>query len=212
MGYEFECLTDVTVSHVGRPLNGTMNHSHTVYIWSAGTTSLLASAVVSPDSPVDEQGFKVAQLDAPVTLQAGQRYRIVSSETIGGDRWYDVDQDYDLIPTADSQITTPVYTDPGAHTSYPRHTYNPGGVKGYVGVTFYYQVDSAVYGSSKYSINITMPETEAYLIFEQEEEAFDPFVDPPKITPVGSNQIILHLGLGRARRKGCQQGRDNLSA
>lgn len=140
VGYEFECLTDMTVSYVGRPWGGAMNQSHTVYIWEVNTMTLLASATVGSDSPLDGLGYKIAQLDKPVNLHAGEKYRIVSSETTGGDRWYDVSQSYNLIPTGDCQIITPVYTDEGAHLSYPKNTYNPGGVKGYVGVTFYYAV------------------------------------------------------------------------
>jgi len=173
VGYEFECLADMTISYIGRPLNGEMNQSHTVYIWEAGTMTLLASAAVGPDSPLDELGYKVAQLDKQVKLLAGERYRIISSETAGGDSWYDVDQPYNLVPTEDCQIITPVYTDEGAHASYPKNTYDPGGVKGYVGVTFYYAV--------------SIPETH---LPETPQETRT----PPVITLTGFSGLTLEYG------------------
>ena len=143
VGYEFECIKDMSVSTVGRPLNGSMKHEHTVYIWDVSTTALLASAEVRPDSPLDNLGFKTAHLDKTITLKAGGKYRIVSSETAGGDSWYDVDQTYNLIPTADCKITTPAFTGEGANDLYPTNQWDPGGIKGYTGVTFYYIVESS---------------------------------------------------------------------
>ena len=142
VGYEFECVADITVSAVGRPLNGEMNNSHTIYIWEVSSQTLLAKATVTPDSPLDALAFKTAPLANPIALKAGEKYRIVSSEENGGDKWYDIgtspDDAPDLLPTADGIITTPVFTGEGEWDSYPSNEYNPGGVKGYVGVTFYY--------------------------------------------------------------------------
>ena len=145
VGYEFKCLADMTVSYVGRPLNGAMNDSHIVYIWDVSTMKLLASGEVKPGSPIDAAGFKVVKLDKEIVLKAGSHYRIVSAEKRGGDRWYDVEQAYNLIPTADCLITTPVYTNEWAPGSYPGNVWNPGGTKGYTGVTFYYELNTPQY-------------------------------------------------------------------
>jgi len=144
VGYEFECLADMTVASVGRPLNGEMNNSHTIRIWQSSTETLLASAEVTPDSPLDTLGFKTADLDTTLTLKAGEKYRIVSSEENEGDKWYDVGvaegDAPDLKPTDDAKITTPVFTGEGAWDTYPGNVHNPGGIKGYTGVTFYYHL------------------------------------------------------------------------
>jgi len=140
VGYEFEVLKDMRVSVVGRPLNGTMNQSHTVSIWDVNTRSMLASAMVTPSSPIDSAGFKMANLDKTITLKAGQRCRIVSSETNGGDRWLCVTEPANLVPAGDCRIVIPVYADPGLMSAYPSNTYEIAGVKGYVGATFYYEV------------------------------------------------------------------------
>ncbi len=142
VGYEFTCLEDMAVSHVGRPLNGAMNNAHMVGIWEVNTKTLLASADVRPDSPLDALGFKTAQLDTTLTLKAGETYRIVSAETAGGDKWYDVGQANSLLPNAECAIVTAAYTAPGAHAAFPENTYCLGGNKGYTGVTFYYKLGS----------------------------------------------------------------------
>ena len=143
VGYEILCNTDIEVTAVGRPLNSEMNQSHTIYIWQVSSETLLASAEVTPDSPLDSLGFKTAQLNSPLVLKAGESYRIVSAEFNEGDMWYDIgtsadDPIPDLQPRGEAVITTPVFTGEDAHGSYPSNEYNPGGVRGYVGATFYY--------------------------------------------------------------------------
>ncbi len=147
VGYEFTCLADLTVSAVGRPLNTKMDQEHTIYIWDTSDKSLVASAVIKPDSPLDELGFKKVDLAAPITLKKGISYRIVSSEFTDGDMWYDVgttSDDYTLSPQNACIIETPAFTPSNEHDSYPGNTHNPGeSNEGYVGVTFYYQVVGA---------------------------------------------------------------------
>jgi len=143
VGYEILVNADIQVTAVGRPVSGEMNQAHTIYIWEVSSETLLASAEVTPDSPVDSLGFKTAQLGSPIILKAGESYRIVSAEFDGGDMWYDVGVEDsvgipDLQPTASATITTPVFTDGEAHGSFPGNVHNPGGIRGYVGVTFYY--------------------------------------------------------------------------
>jgi len=145
VGYEISVLADMQVTAVGRPVSGEMNQAHTIYIWEVSSQNLLASAEVTPDSPIDSLGFKTAQLSSPVILKAGEFYRIVSAEFVDGDMWYDVgtaadDPIPDLQPNDEAMITTPVFTGEGADEqgSYPANEWNPGGIRGYVGVTFYY--------------------------------------------------------------------------
>jgi len=133
VGYEFEALSEMKVSCVGRPENGTMSNPHTIYIWNVETKALMASAQVMPSSALDN-GFKVAELDKAITLTAGKKYRIASSETSGGDKWFDIGN---LKNTGDCRITTAVYSNEGAATSYPANEYGSAG-QGYVGVTLFY--------------------------------------------------------------------------
>ena len=51
-------------------------------------------------------------------------------------------------------------------------------------------------GNSKYEIDLTMPETEAYTTFDEAEIPLASFTSPPKISYIGSNPIILHLNSG----------------
>ena len=143
VGYEISVLEDIQVSAVGRPVSGSMDQAHAVYIWEVSSETLLASAAVAPDSPADALGFKTAQLSTQIVLKAGESYRIVCAEYKDGDMWYDIgtsadDPIPDLQPNPEAEITTPVFTGEDAHDSYPSNTYNPGGVRGYAGVTFYY--------------------------------------------------------------------------
>ena len=138
VGYEFEVVSNMTVYAVGRPVSGAMNSSHKVYIWDVKTKNLLGSAEVKPSSCIDNKGFKVAELDHPIQLQAGDICRIVSSETNGGDKWICVLEDASLKPTNDAKVIVPVYTDEASNTKYPLNSYGIEGTKGYVGVTFYY--------------------------------------------------------------------------
>ena len=143
VGYEILAIEDMQVSAVGRPVSGSMEQSHTIYIWEVSTETLMASATITPDSPTDALGFKTAKLDGQILFQAGEYYRIVSAEYEDGDMWYDIgtaaeDPIPDLQPNAEAEISTPVFTGADAHDSYPGNTYNPGGIRGYTGLTFYY--------------------------------------------------------------------------
>ena len=143
VGYEISVSSDMQVTGVGRPVSGEMTQSHTIYIWEVSSQNLVASAEVTPDSPTDALGFKTAQLNSPVVLKSGESYRIVSAEFTDGDMWFDVGTDAsDPIPDLQANdgavIVTPVFTGEGEHDAYPGNEWNPGGVRGYVGMTFYY--------------------------------------------------------------------------
>jgi len=144
VGYEVECLADMTVTHLGRPLNGTMNDTHRVSIWNTKTNLLVALADIKPNSPLDSAGFKVAELDVPIVLQKGEKYRIVSAETSGGDSWYDVRDAQVMILSGDFRFTTSVYSYVGGHNAYPSFTFDPVGIRGHVGATLYYTVNEEI--------------------------------------------------------------------
>ena len=136
----------MTVTHLGRPLNGTMNSAHRVSIWNTRTGALVAAADIGTGAPLDAAGFKVAALSAPAALKNGEKYRIVSSETRGGDKWYDVRDAHVMTLSNDCRFTTSAYSFEysGGYDVYPSYTYDPVGVRGHVGVTFYYTLDAAM--------------------------------------------------------------------
>ena len=141
VGYEIECLADMTVTHLGRPLNGAMNDTHRVSIWNTKTNILVAYADITPNAPLDAAGFKIAELEIPVILQKGEKYRIVSAESTGGDKWYDVRDAQVMTLSGDFRFTTSVYSYVGGHNTYPSFTFDPVGVRGHVGATLYYTVN-----------------------------------------------------------------------
>ena len=171
LGYEFEALADMTVSSVGRPLNGAMNGSHRINIWEVSTQRLIAHGTVTPASPL-ENGFKVAPLNTTITLKAGERYRIVSAETAGGDLWYNIDQSGTLQVTGAARIITSVNT--GSVNSYPNTLRNAGENKGFVGVTFFYTLDDSA-----------TPATQTTALANN---------IPPVITLLGPTEVKINVG------------------
>ena len=139
VGYDIEALTDMTVTNLGRPLNGTMNATHRAYIWNIDTKTLVGFADITPDSPLDAAGFKVAALDKPVNLQKGGKYRIVSDEFSGGDKWYDITDSSAFKLSSDCRFITSSYGAAGSFGTFPDMTYNPVGIKAHVGVNLYYE-------------------------------------------------------------------------
>jgi hypothetical protein len=116
-----------------------MNSTHRIYLWEVSTQQLIATADVRPTSLL-ENGFRVAELGVAVTLKAGEKYRIVSSETTGGDLWFNVDQQGALTVSNHARITTSVSTATDANATYPESIRDMGENKGFVGVTFFYQL------------------------------------------------------------------------
>ncbi len=66
---------------------------HTVSLYQAGSGALVASAQVQTGAAADPDplGFSYQDLASPVTLAAGTSYVLVSSETSGGDPFFDAD-------------------------------------------------------------------------------------------------------------------------
>ena len=149
LGYEFTLNHSVTVTALGRPENledGGTQYEHTLYIWDIDTETLLASAVIGPESPIDDKGFRTAQLETPVTLYVGMKYAITSTEEAGGDCWYDIGTAPDgetLAVTDVATVTKARFT--GTVDAFPAST-GTGRDEGdgYVGPTFYYELSDAL--------------------------------------------------------------------
>lgn len=133
VGYEFTPAADIIVTALGRPVSGTMVNNHTIKIWKVLDESFVASVVVTPSSATDPLGYKYVLLSSSVTLTSGTVYRISSSETDGGDTWWNVlpDSINDHLPTA--TISGAVY---GVGDTYPSNG-SVGSEYGYVAPTFY---------------------------------------------------------------------------
>jgi len=147
VGYTFEVSRAVNVTHLGRPLNGVMNQNHTVGIWD-GTTRI-AHCIVTPQSPLDERGFKHEPIvERIVKLNPGVRYRIGSTELPGGDKWRDIwlgtgQQPPQLsVDNSIGAIFDPIWgTAEVPNTVYPPLMPNDG----YVGCTFYWHNENAIW-------------------------------------------------------------------
>jgi O-glycosyl hydrolase len=106
-GMEFTTGTSqLTVRALGRSyLSGADTQPHTVALYRASDGTLVASASVQTGSGAnpDAVGFTYQHLGRPVTLAPNTSYILVSSETSGGDPFFDADTTVKLAPgvTAD---------------------------------------------------------------------------------------------------------------
>lgn len=134
VGYEFTPSQDITVHALGRSVSGGfLKGNHEVRIWRvAANPSMVSSAIIRPNSPIDIKGYAYEQLSSPVTLSSGVTYRIASWERVNGDPW----RDFGNISahTEVAVIHKGVYGD----GSYPTGT-AWGSNHGYGPSTFYYE-------------------------------------------------------------------------
>lgn len=141
VGYEFMFFADADVISLARPDNG-MADPHTLVLWDITNKTVLASATVDTNSPLVD-GYRVADLAAPVTLKAGITYGLVSWEDDFGDMWHDIEDEEEFDITAIGTVTRGIWTGDG-DASEPGFPSNPGpsveGMNGYVGATVFYQV------------------------------------------------------------------------
>src|ERR1700722_11085797 len=64
--------------------------THTVKLVDASTGTDLPGGSVSVNTSGAKAGqYLYASLTAPLTLTSGHQYYLMSSETLGGDQWYD---------------------------------------------------------------------------------------------------------------------------
>lgn len=85
-----------------------------------------STTITMSSSNADALGFKYSSLSSPITLAANTTYFLMSSETSGGDQWYDLDSPVFL--GAGASVNGPIWTSDGTtFTAYtPRITsYGP---------------------------------------------------------------------------------------
>lgn len=92
VGVKFTALASVTVTQLGRWRVSTNTQTHTLRLMkeTAGGLTTLATASIDMSTGT-AAAFKYATLSPPVLLNAGDTYHVYSSETTGGDQWYDDD-------------------------------------------------------------------------------------------------------------------------
>lgn len=80
------------VTGLGREYATGDSAAHTVALYQASTGTQVASASVNTaTAPIDGLGFQYASLATPIDLAANTGYYLVSSETSGGDPFFDAD-------------------------------------------------------------------------------------------------------------------------
>lgn len=87
VGFAFQAVKGATVTQLGRWVLSGNTGTHTVQIYNSSLVSL-GSVTVNTSGKTAGQ-FSYTQLTTPVTLQSGQMYYVLSSETLGGDSWYE---------------------------------------------------------------------------------------------------------------------------
>ena len=128
VGMEFTTgAASLQVSSLGREYVNGNSQTHTLSLYRASDHALLGSTTIDMSSgSADALGFKYASLSSPITLAANATYFLMSSETSGGDQWYDLDSTVFLGTGA--SVNGPVWTSDGTtFTAYtPRTTsYGP---------------------------------------------------------------------------------------
>lgn len=94
VGMEFTTgSSPVTVTALGRGYLPADTQPHTLSLYQASTGALVASATVPTGTAAnpDSLGFTYQGLPSPVTLAANTSYILASSETSGGDPFFDAD-------------------------------------------------------------------------------------------------------------------------
>lgn len=141
IGAEFVAYKDLEIRALGRAASpvvngGTLVDSHTLRLWDADTQALLGEVVVDGNSPYDASGYAQGLLPSPVSIGAGQRFVVSTTETNGGaDPWYTAKQDRD--PMTDhlnvASVRRDAYTT--SSTGFPSSNNHTGDAYG--AVTFF---------------------------------------------------------------------------
>ena len=100
------------VRSLGRYCVAGSTGDHRVEIVDAQTGVPLPTAVVIISLLGRPEGYVSANLTAPLILNAGQRYYVVSEEVMGGDQFFDNDTVLTTLP--DATVASPVYFDSDA--------------------------------------------------------------------------------------------------
>jgi len=114
----------MTLASLGRYVAAGNSGVHTVKVVDASTGLDVPGAAVSIDTTTGTPGsYMYAPVTSPVTLNAGASYYIVSSETNGGDAWYD--STTSVQTTNAALLTGPVYGLPYSAVAKTGYTYGP---------------------------------------------------------------------------------------
>lgn len=132
VGFTFVAAANVTATHLGRWVVSGNSGTHTVSIYSGAdlaSGTLLGSVSINTSGATAGQ-FSYAALASSVAISSGTRYWVLSSETNGGDQWYDFN-------------TTVTYTGitgalVGAYRDSVNHVSSNGDGKVYVPVSLLY--------------------------------------------------------------------------
>jgi len=87
VGFAFTPTRLLTVSSLGRWVVSGNSQTHSIGIWT--TIALIASATVNCSGATPAQ-YLYHTLGTPLILATGTQYYLTSTETSGGDEWYNV--------------------------------------------------------------------------------------------------------------------------
>jgi fibronectin type 3 domain-containing protein len=138
VGGNFRLHSDITVYALGRYVVPGNTQAHTVELvdFTGGGNTVAASVTVNTVGATPGQ-IAYAGLAAPVTLLAGHTYRLVSSETSGGDYWYD--HATQLTTTSVASETSAVGSRDNTHWHRPGQPGTRAGQQ-FVGLDFRYTI------------------------------------------------------------------------
>jgi O-glycosyl hydrolase len=128
VGMEFTTgSAPLRVTSLGREYISGNSQTHILSLYRASDHALLGSTSIDMSrGSADRLGFKYASLSSPIVLAAHTTYFLMSSETNGGDQWYDLDST--VLLGAGASVNGPAWTSDGTtFTAYtPRSTsYGP---------------------------------------------------------------------------------------
>jgi len=122
----------LVVSDLGRWVRTGNTNAHTLKLVRSDGYDVPGASVSLNTSGATAGQFAYATLVAPVILEAGATYYLVSQETNGGDTWYDLDNT--LVPTGAFALTGQVW----AYNSTAVYTVYSATNKGYIPVNLKY--------------------------------------------------------------------------
>ncbi len=133
----------LVIAELGRWVVSGNSGSHTLKLVDAATNLDVPGGSVVVNTAGAPVGFKYGTLSSPVTLAAGASYYLVSSETSGGDLWYDNGSILTTTGTAVATITGHAYgygTNSYIGFNSPNASYGP--------LDFRYLTSAIPFGSS----------------------------------------------------------------
>ncbi len=142
VGGDFTLNVDIKVYALGRYVvpGNTQAHAVELVDFTGGGNTVVASATVNTLGATPGQ-IAYAALAAPVRLVAGHTYRLASSETRGGDYWYDYATQ--LTTTSVASETSGIFSHHGTRWHHP----GPRGTRTgqqFIGLDFRYKIRRSV--------------------------------------------------------------------